>query len=130
PAGVAELALGPDLHAGRIALDAMQAHERRTADEIDDRLHAAAAAPRHGLGHGDRRSRRIASQRRVAHARPCPPAIAGTMLTSSPSFTGVSRLSRKRMSSSATNTLTKRRTAPVSSQMRSLIPGYAVSRLE
>ena len=54
------------------------------------------------------------------------PATAGTMLTR-PSATGVSRPSRKRMSSSATNTLTKRRSSPVSSKRRSPKPGCAAS---
>src|SRR5262249_8641403 len=43
-----------------------------------------------------------------SHCFAQPPAIAGTMLTSSPSFTGVSRFFRNRMSSSLTSTLTNR----------------------
>src|SRR5215471_2247080 len=55
--------------------------------------------------------------------------MAGTIEISSESLTGVSRFLRKRMSSSLAKMLTKRRTCPLSSQMRSLMPGYWVSRL-
>ena len=58
-----------------------------------------------------------------------PPAMAGTIEISSESLTGVSRFLRKRMSSSLAKMFTKRRTWPLSSQMRSLMPGYCVSRL-
>src|SRR5215813_11000850 len=50
------------------------------------------------------------------------------MESSSPALSGVSRCFRKRMSSPFTKMLTKRRTCPPSSQMRSLIPGYRRSR--
>src|SRR5579859_1294927 len=52
-----------------------------------------------------------------------PPAMAGMMLISSPSFNGVCLFFRKRMSSSFTYTLTKRRTSPFSSTNRSWMPG-------
>ena len=56
-----------------------------------------------------------------------PPATAGTMLIVWPSVTGESTPCRKRMSSSARNTLTKRRSPPVSSNSRSAKPGCAAS---
>jgi hypothetical protein len=49
--------------------------------------------------------------------------------TVSPSGTGVSRPSRKRMSSSATKTFTNRRRLPSTSSSRSENPGWAASRL-
>src|SRR6185312_14897393 len=55
--------------------------------------------------------------------------MAGTMEISSESFTGVSRFLRNRMSSSFAKMFTNRRTCPLSSQMRSLMPGYCDSRL-
>ncbi len=57
-----------------------------------------------------------------------PPATAGMIETVVLSSTGVSRPSRKRMSSSATNTFTKRRSLPASSKRRSPKPGWAASR--
>ena len=56
-----------------------------------------------------------------------PPAMAGMIDSSSFSVTGVWRFSRKRMSSSLRKILTKRRTFPSDSQMRSLSPGYCLS---
>src|SRR5262249_29590097 len=56
-----------------------------------------------------------------AHAR-APPAIAGMMEIFSPPLSSVLRPSRKRMSSSPTKMLTKRRT-PLSSRSRSRTPG-------
>src|SRR5690242_3920591 len=50
------------------------------------------------------------------------------MLTVAPSATGVFTPSRKRMSSSATNTLTKRRSSPASSNNRSWNPACFASR--
>ena len=45
-ARVEELALGPDLDAGRVALERVQPHDRRVADEIGDPLgHAHPGAP-------------------------------------------------------------------------------------
>src|SRR5262245_2370460 len=52
-----------------------------------------------------------------------PPAMSGTIDSSSPAFRGVSRCWRNRMSSPFTKMLTKRRTWPDSSQMRSRMPG-------
>src|SRR5262249_52704234 len=54
-----------------------------------------------------RKCKPASSRKPFAHAIQ-PPAIAGTMLISSPSFTGVSRFLRKRMSSSLRYTLTNR----------------------
>src|SRR5215218_2128188 len=50
------------------------------------------------------------------------------MLTVAPSFTSVSTPSRNRMSSSSTNTFTKRRSSPCSSNSRSRNPGCVLSR--
>src|SRR6478736_1073824 len=72
---------------------------------------------------------RIPSTPRRAGTDRYPPAIAGTMLISSPSLTAVFLSLRKRMSSSLRKTLTKRRMLPCSSQMRSARPGYDFSRL-
>ena len=52
-----------------------------------------------------------------------PPATAGTIERVWPSATGVARPSRKRTSSSARNTLTNRRSPPLSSKRRSPKPG-------
>src|ERR1035437_7733934 len=56
-----------------------------------------------------------------------PPATAGTMERVWPSVTGVFRPSRKRTSSSARNTFTKRRNWPASSKRRPASPGWAAS---
>ena len=52
---------------------------------------------------------------------------AGMMLTTVPSVSGVSTPCMKRMSSSATNTLTKRRSSPLSSKRRSAKPACCAS---
>src|SRR6185369_985957 len=70
---------------------------------------------------------RVATDLLVGKTHAQPPAIAGTIETSSLSPSGVSRFCKKRMSSSLTKMLTKRRTEPLSSQMRSLMPGYFFS---
>ena len=57
-----------------------------------------------------------------------PPATAGMIETVWPSATAVSRPWEKRTSSSATKTLTKRRSWPSSSKRRSWKPGWAASR--
>src|SRR4029450_8372584 len=54
--------------------------------------------------------------------------MAGTIDSSSPDLRGVSRCWRKRMSSPLTKMLTNRFTCPDSSQMRSRMPGWRVSR--
>src|SRR5439155_24509964 len=67
--------------------------------------------------------------RRPAAPAHRPPAIAGTMETWSPALSVVLSPWRKRMSSSLTLTLMKRRISPLSSTRRSLRPGTCFSRL-
>src|SRR5687768_15708055 len=59
----------------------------------------------------------------VAHDGCAPPAIAGTMLTSSPAFTGVSSFCRWWMFSSLRKTLTKRLSWPGALNKRVSMPG-------
>ncbi len=57
-----------------------------------------------------------------------PPATAGTILTSSPSLSGVSVPSKNRISSLLTYKFKNRRGCPCSSQRRDLMPGKLCSR--
>src|SRR4029077_724840 len=78
-------------------------------------------APERQLGLDGARRQELEGDDRVAAddlIDPHPPATAGRIVTSSPSFTAVSRPSWKRMSSPFRYTFPNRRRAPLSSEMR------------
>src|SRR5262249_6459641 len=120
-AGVETLDLAEQADAGRHTVaHPLDLHQRRVANQLEHRRGAERSLPRRRRTGG---VPRLGDTRRHARSAQRPPAIAGTIDSSSPAFTGVSRCWRKRMSSPLTKMLTKRRTWPDSSQMRSRMPG-------